>query len=164
MDTEDLSVFPALPKDFKTEIAGVTVGKLLNVYVNLVYIVKAMDELKDENNKVSWFDIVKKICDGINLSLGNVNKIAPSIDEENNNRVYLLDETALPNRDEIIKSLSPGTSVEPTLFEVYGYKKDNSSFVLDLGIKTEITNELASMLTIGAQAQGQAVGEDATAF
>jgi len=164
MDTEDLSVFPALPKDFKIEIAGVTVGKLMNVYINLVYIVKAMDELKDENNKVSWFDIVKKLCDGVNSSLGNVNKIAPAIDEENNNRVYLLDETALPNRDEIIKSLSPGTSVEPTLFEIYGYKKDNSSFVLDLGIKTEITNELASMLTIGAQAQGQAVGEDATAF
>ena len=164
MDTEDLSVFPALPKDFKTEIAGVTVGKLMNVYINLVYIVKAMDELKDDQNKVSWFDIVKKLCDGVNSSLGNVNKIAPAIDEENNNRVFLLDETALPNRDKIINTISPNTSTKPTLFQVYGYKENNSSFVLDLGIKTEITNNLASMLTIGAQAQGQAVGEDATAF
>lgn len=160
----DKTIFPNLPKDFKKEIAGVTVGKLMNVYINMTYIVKAMDELKDKDGKVSLYDLLNKICGGINTSLGNINKISPTIDEENNNRVYLLDETSLPKREAILNIIKPTASIELTRFEIFGYKQNFSSFITSLGIKTEITNDLATMITVGAQASGGAVGEDATAF
>lgn len=164
MTGKDALIFPDLPKKFKQEIAGIIVGKLMNVYFNMTYILKAMDEIKDEDGKVSLYDLLNKLCQGINSSLGNVNKLSVTIDEENNNRVYFVDETSLPKRDEIIKALNPGASTDLTRFEVYGYKPNQSSFVNSLSIKTEITNELATMITIGAQAGGSAVGEDATAF
>ena len=161
---KDANIFPGLPVDFKTEIAGTTVGKLMNVFLNMGYLAQSMNEIKDKEGKVSLFDFLSKICDGINTCLGNLNKIEPVIDEEDNNRIYFADQTTLPNRDEIIKSDKIGGSTETAKFEVYGYSPNNSSFILDLGIKTEISNDFSTMTTIGAQSNGQAVGEDATAL
>jgi hypothetical protein len=165
IENPPLTIFKDLPKDFKEEVKGVLVGKLMNVYINMTFIVKAMDELKNPDNKdaVSLYDLLKKICDGINSSLGNLNKIEPVIDEEEN-RLYLLDETPLPNKSEIIQTKKPGTRVDLTRFEVFGYKPDYSTFITELSIKTEVTNNLANMVTVGAQANGTAVGEDATAL
>lgn len=165
MENPPITVFGDLPKDFKEEVNSVVVGKLMNIYMNMTYIVKAMDSLKNPDNKdaVSLFDLLKNICDGINSSLGNLNKIEPVIDEDEN-RLYLLDETPLPNKSEILKTKKPEARIELTRFEVFGYKPNYASFITELGIKTEITNNLASMISIGAQANGQAVGEDATAF
>ena len=165
MESPPITVFGDLPKDFKEEVSGVLVGKLMNVYLNMTYIVKTMDSLRNPDNKdaVSLFDLLKSLCDGINSSLGNLNKIEPVIDEEEN-RLYLLDETPLPNKSEILTTKKPGARTQLTRFEVFGYKPEYSNFITELGIKTEITNNLSSMISIGAQANGQAVGEDATAF
>jgi hypothetical protein len=165
IENPPLTVFTDLPKDFKEEIKGTLIGKLMNVYMNMSWIVKSMDSIKDPDNKdaVSLYDLLKKISEGINSSLGNLNKIEPVVDEEEN-RIYFLDETPLPDKTTIIQTVNPNARVELTRFEVFGYKDDYSNFITELGIKTEITNNLANMITIGAQANGQAVGEDATAF
>ena len=165
MENPPITVFNDLPKDFKEEVNGVVVGKLMNVYINMTYIVKAMESLKDPDNKdaVSLYDLLKNICEGINSSLGNLNKIEPVIDEDEN-RLYLLDETPLPNKSAILKTKKPEARTELTRFEVFGYRDEYSNFITELGIKTEISNNLANMITVGAQANGQAVGEDATAF
>jgi hypothetical protein len=158
---QDFNIFKDLPKDFKTEIGGNTVGKLMNVYVSMPYIVKIMDEVSDQG-KVSYFGLVSKICEGINTALGNLNNITVSIDEADNNRVYLIDETQLPNKDVILQKQSK--PIELTKFQIYGYKTGNASFILDFGIKTEISKDLSTTMAVGAQANAQAVGEDATAF
>ena len=165
LENSPITVFEGLPKDFKEEVAGVLVGKLMNVYINTTYIVKAMESLKDPDNKdkVSLFDLLNYICEGINSSLGNLNTLSPVVDEEEN-RLYLLDETPLPNKTEIIKAKITDPNTDLTVFEIFGYKPNNSSFITELGIKTEISNNLATMITVGAQANGEAVGEDATAF
>ena len=154
-------VFDGLPKDFKTELEGVTLGKLMNVYLNFKFIIESIDSNKDDKGNTDLFSLLKALCDGINSSLGNLNSIEPSIDEDTN-VITFIDETAIPNRDAILAS--KGKEVVPTIFEMYGYKENSSPFVTEMGIKTEITNQLATMLTIGAQANGVAVGEDATAF
>jgi len=164
MSGKDAKIFADLPKKFKEKIGDVTVGKLMNVYLNMTYIVKAMDELKDKDGKVPLYDLLNKICGGINSSLGNVNKISPTIDEENRNKLYFLDETTIPDVSKIIENKNPGASIELTRFEIFGYKPEFSSFITSLGIKTEVTNDLATTISIGAQASGEAVGEDATAL
>lgn len=162
--TDTYDIFSELPYTFFKEVSGNLVGQLMNVYFNVSFIIKVMDELKDEEGNVSLYDLLNKLCSTINECLGNLNKISVVIDEEDNNRIYFLDETQLPNREEIIEKLNPESKGELAVFEIYGYKPDNASFVRNLSIKTEISNELASMITIGAQANGNAASTDATAF
>ena len=74
----------------------------------------------------------------------------------------MIDETALPEKDQLLENF--GYSTKNAIFEIFGYTPNNSTFVNNLSIKTEITNDIATMITVGAQASGGAVGEDATAF
>jgi len=159
---QDFAIFSGLPKDFKEEIDGSVVGKLMNVYLSLRHITKVMDETKGEDGSISLFDMVQKLCEGISTALGNTNQLSLSIDEADNNRVYIIDETQLPNREAILKK--QGKSTKLTEFSIFGFKAGNSSFILDFGIKTEVSKNLSTNISIGAQADGQGVGEDATAF
>lgn len=133
-------------------------GRLMNVYVNLSHILKESNGLKDADNKVAFYDLIKKICEGIQSSLGAVNKLEPTVDADEG-RFYILDEVPIPSRQEA-QAKTP-----PVVMRVYGVNVGGEgSFVRDFGIKTEITNALASTITIGAQANGSIKGEDATAF
>ena len=164
---QDFDIFKELPKDFKIDAFGdnsLILGKLMNVYVNMTFILRMMDESKGEDGKSVYNDLIEKILSGLNSSLGNINKLTTTIDESDNNRVYIIDETQIPNIDKVIKKFAPEASTEKNVFEVYGFKTGSASFVTNFGIKTEITKELSTMMTVGAQANGQAVGEDATAF
>ena len=164
MSEGNYSIFPSITKDFKLDIEGTTVGKLMNVYINMAFIDKKITETKDENKNISLFSLLEAICGGINSSLGGINKISPVIDEEDNNRIYFLDETPLPNRNAIIKKTKPEASIELTSFQIYGYQQNNSSFITNFGLKTEITNELATTVTVGAQANGAVKGQDSTSL
>lgn len=132
-------------------------GRLMNVYVNLSYILKEANGIKDASNKAVFYDLIKKVCGGIQSSLGGINKIEPTTDEVG--RFYIIDEVPIPSRQaELAKKPN-------VVMKIYGVNPgDQGTFVRDFGIKTEITNALASTITIGAQANGSIKGEDATAF
>lgn len=158
------NIFSELPYNFQEEVGGALVGKLMNIYLNVKNLIEVIDQLRDENGSVSLYELLNNICEIVNESLGNVNKLSVVIDEEDNNRIYFLDEVPLPNKDTIIKQFYPEASTELAVFEIYGYQENNASFVQNLSIKSEITNDLATMITIGAQANGSASNIDATAF
>lgn len=150
-------IFPDIPDEgvFQDPIYK-DAGRLMNVYVNMAYVLKEVNGLKDSNNKVSFFDVIKRICEGIQSSLGGQNKLEPTVDAEEG-RFYIVEEVVIPSRQ-------PKPSTEG-IVKLYGLNpKQEGSFVRDFGIKTEITNALASTITIGAQANGYVKGEDATAF
>jgi hypothetical protein len=140
---------------------GVLVGNLNNVYVNMAFILSKLVDLKDEDGKVTLIDLLKSILEGINTSLGSINKLDVMIDETNNT-VRFYDETPIPGIEKITNS----ENRESPKFDLYGYSNNKTSagFIKDFSLKTEITNGLAAMVTIGATANGQVVGEDATAF
>jgi len=163
-NTDTYNIFSELPYNFQEVVGGALVGKLMNIYLNVKNLIEVIDQLRDENGSVSLYELLNNICEIVNESLGHVNKLSVAIDEENNNKVYFLDEVPLPNKDTIIKQLFPEASTELAIFEIYGYQENNASFVQNLSIKSEITNDLASMITIGAQANGSASNIDATAF
>lgn len=164
-ESDTYHVFNSLPFGFKANIENTMVGALMNVYFSVPWILKSMDEIRDEKGDVLLYDFLNKLCEGINSSLGNVNKLSVAIDDEDNNRVYFLDEVKLPNRDNIITKIIPELDIKPTIFQIWGYKPNDSGFIRSMGIKTEITNELATMISISAQASTEDVkGIDATAF
>ena len=162
-------IFPEI-KNFKTEVAGGFIyGNIMNTYLNFDRIEELFDGV-DENNQVSIFEILKSIATDINESLGNVNNIEPVIDKETNT-VTFIDQTSIPGLKEITKTLEGYKRFdieEPTL-EIFGYnqtKVDNptSNFVRSAGITTEISKEYATIITIGATANGAIPGAESTAF
>jgi hypothetical protein len=156
----------------------VTVGILMNVYINFQYILTKLDELKEpDTGKVPIISFLDALCNAINESLGQKNKIQPVIDETTNTVVFI-DETPMPNQKAIISYLKANgysnkldnTTGEVASFDIYGYRGgfdkelSTSGFIKDFSLSTTISPDLATIITVGATANGKVVGEDATAF
>ena len=151
-------VYPDIPDEGKFQDPKISDGgRLMNVYVNLAYILRTYWDSVDTKNKVVFYDIIQKVLQGIETSLGGRNTLAPRVTETL--VCYIQDEHPIPSKQ---KEQMENPS---TVLKLYGVNPgDQGAFVRDFGIKTAITNQLASTITIGAQANGQVKGEDATAF
>ena len=144
-------------------------GLLMNIYINFDFILETIETSTDqETGDLSIFTFLKNICDGINNSLGDYNKIEPVLDED---RLYFIDQTPLPEAEKLrglIRNYGKAFDLyapQPTYFNPYGIGPKGGSlgtFVKKFSIKTELTNDFATIVTVGAQANGNVVGEDAT--
>jgi hypothetical protein len=131
---------------------------IMNIYLNFNFIIESLNSNTDERGDISVFEFLKAICDGLNKSLGGINNLEPIINEENNT-LEIIDTTPIPG-------INTGTQ-EYTL-QLYGYEKTSngyiSNFVRKVDLKTAITPEYATMITVGATAGGYVKGTEATAF
>ena len=129
----------------------------LNVYLNFKFIIESLNSASDERGDVNLFSFISNICDGLNKALGGINNLEPVIDEENNT-LYVID-SSLTNQGK--------TSSEYSL-KILGYKKQSnfyeSNFIRGFDLKTAITPEYATMVTVGATAGGYVKGTEGTAF
>ena len=130
----------------------------LNIYLNFNFITECLK--KDDRGDVNLFEFISSICTGLNKALGGINNLEPIIDE-NTNTLKIIDTTPIPGR-------SGGTPPTPYLLQLYGYDKTNngyiSNFIRKVDLKTAITPEFATMITVGATAGGYVKGTEATAF
>jgi murein DD-endopeptidase MepM/ murein hydrolase activator NlpD len=137
-------------------------GKLMNVFLNLEWLVETLKSNVDDEGNISLFRFLQGICQGINSSLGHINSLDVVVDEETN-RIKFVDDKPIPG---ILESLNLRNS--PTKFQVYAFSPNgdnlSGSFIRDFSIRTEITNKLATTLAIGAQALNAVVTENATAL
>lgn len=154
---------PDIFEDLKNYVGvieeNVVVGQLMHVYLNYDFISQCLLTSRNDE-KISIFTFLKKLCDGINTALGGVNQIEVIIDE-GKNIIKFIDQTPIPGLAETKKR------TDIVDLEVFGYNNVNqtSNFVKGINFNTKITPELASMITIGATAKGSNVkNEDATAF
>jgi hypothetical protein len=159
--------------EFKFQPKGATTnnyGKLMNVYFNMIYILNSLTNLKDDEGKVSLIDFLTIFSSGFNNATGNFNKLSPTVDEDTN-EIRFIDEVPLPDRNEILKAQDK--SVEEAFFTLFGYfpyttpnntEAAKAGMVRDISLTTTITPNLASMITIGAQANGYITGQDSTAL
>tara|TARA_R110001592_G_scaffold66052_3_gene202731 strand:+ start:5493 stop:9008 length:3516 start_codon:yes stop_codon:yes gene_type:complete len=138
-------------------------GKIMNIYLNMNYVLELLFKTDKEGN-ILFMEFLRNICDGINRSLGSVNRLEPKISPDNN-ILKIYDQTPMPGKSALPPEIFPTSSVDST-FELYGINKINSSsnFVHNVGLTTEVTPEYASMITVGATADGYVVGEESTAF
>jgi len=161
--------------NFKYSIDNVSdYGYLMNVYLSYEFIKTKLDELRlTPGSKVLLIDFFQAIGKTISDSLGGINNIVPIIDEETNT-IKFIDQNLLYKKDSVInefnKTFKTQTSTTPGKCEIYGYNPSGSNssgsagFVKDMTMKTELTPQFASMITIGAAARSKVVGEDATAL
>lgn len=124
----------------------------MNIYLNGKFIVDTISNNIDENGDISLFSFLSTICTELNKALGGVNNLEPVIDEDEN-KIYIIDgsysETEKPSGYQL---------------ELYGYNGKQSNFVKDVSIKTELTNDFATMATVGSTAGGYVKGVENTMF
>jgi len=138
------------------------VANAMNIYLNFEFIAETLTSNLDEKGNISVYNFIKSLCDGINIALGGVNNLEPIIDEDDNT-LNILDST--PNTHK--NTQSPDYTLK-----LYGYSQQNyrngpgdaSTFVRKVDLKTAITPEYATMVTVGATAGGYVKGIEATAF
>ena len=134
----------------------------LNIYLNFNFILECLKS--DEKGNVSVYELISNICTGLNKALGGINNLEPIIDEETNT-LQIIDTTPIPGHS--AKSYDKKED-EPYALQIYGYDQlgNNyiSNFVRKVDLKTAITPEYATMITVGATAGGYVKGTEATAF
>ena len=149
-------VFPQLKPWFRP---GTNTAYALNVYLNFNFIAESMTSNSDDRGNISAYDFIKSICDGINKAMAGVNNLEPIIDEDTNT-LRIFESSPIPK-----EPIDPGYKLQ-----LYGYgngvtsPKDSSTFVRKVDLKTAITPEYATMITVGATANGYVKGTEATAF
>jgi predicted chitinase len=154
-------VFPSLSPFREADIEGnknQNAAYPMNIYLNFNFIIECLKT--DERGDVSIFDFLKSICDGLNKALGGINNLEPVIDEDTNT-LKIIDTTPIPG-------YSNPLSTKKYTLQLYGYNKKgsvySSNFIRKVDLKTAITPEFATMITIGATAGGYVKGVEATAF
>jgi hypothetical protein len=130
----------------------------LNIYLNFNFVQECLTA--DDKGNVSVYELLSKICTGLNKALGGINNLEPIIDETDNT-LRIIDTTPIPGYSAVTEG--PGYKLQ-----IYGYDKiaNNyiSNFVRKVDLKTAITPEFATMITVGATAGGYIKGVEATAF
>lgn len=175
----DGNEYSFIPDDQKAEpfesplFSSSDYGQIMNIYVNMKWILLKLDELKDKNaNKVALIDFLNNIFSSINSALGGVSALETTIDE-NTNTVIIRDKNPIPNIDSKVipilnSKLNRNIPNKYVLFDLYGYKENgansHASFIKDFNFTTEISPQLSTMLTVGATANSTVVGENSTAF
>ena len=139
------------------------VGKLMNIMVNIDNTASILDKNLDANGKVNLNKFLTSLFNEINDVLGNVNKLEPVFNTEENT-LTIIDANNVPNAD---KTFPDEEKKKATMgvFNVYGIgSKDipNGSFVTNVDFQVQLPPNMAAMATISAQANGNIVGENAT--
>jgi predicted chitinase len=130
----------------------------LNIYLNFNFILECLKS--DNKGDVNLYEFISSICTGLNKALGGINNLEPVINEQTNT-LQILDTTPIPGYSNQIPTNNYA-------LQIYGYDKIGqnyiSNFVRSVDLKTAITPEFATMVTIGATAGGYVKGTEATAF
>ena len=130
-----------------------------NIYLHFNFIIDSLTSSTDERGEINLYSFISSLCTGINRALGSVNNLEPII-EEDTNTIKILDTTPIPS--------AARNATKSYSIQLYGYDKTNSSyestFVRKVDLKTAITPEYATMITVGATADGYVKGTEATAF
>lgn len=163
-------------EEFDTEFNGTIAGNIMNIYFEKEYLYSTIDNLRDKTTgKIPLYQFIKELLSTANSCLGGVNNLDLRIKDDQTLEIY--DQNPLYGTKAFEVGEDDYTS--PAILQVYGVGHSTKgrmgdpftsisykagSFVTNFGIKTEITNALATTIAIGAQANNEVVGEDATAF
>lgn len=135
------------------------VGNMMHIHINANLISTVLNDNTDENGNLSLYDFFSRILEEVQKAMGSINKFEV-IYNEDTNEIRFMDNTQIPGIFDLIEEKEP----LPVRLNTHLLKPNEGSFVLDVGIKSELTKETAAMITIGAQSNGNVVGENATAF
>jgi hypothetical protein len=129
--------------------SNVVYGQLMNIYMNIDFLQKELDNNIDDEGNLSVFQYLEGICKGINRCTGGTTNLEVAVKDDN--VIYLLEQNPIKGFDK----LKPVKDTAP--IEILGYNsKGESNFVKDFSFNTKITPKLMNMISAGAAAEGDA--------
>ena len=153
-------------------------GNIMNIFIDFVFIIKTINDLKNDKGDLSLIDFLKGILSGLNTGMGGVNDFDVFIDETINS-IKIIDKNPLNHVDEVIPLLNTNFATEikkfnggkllndpatSGIFELYGYNGGSAGFISDFNLTSELSPAFSMMITAGAAARGTVVGENDTAL
>ena len=179
-------VFPQLNAWAKEDLEGIanenkeyTVADVMNVYLNFDFIGQCMQSNTDEKGNTAIYGFINSICTGLNKALGGINNLEPIIDETTNT-LSIVDTSpkyiSTPNNVFSVErndsyqlqlyGYTPNLILAPNIATYYPTQAPHyeSTFARKVNLKTAITPEYATMITVGAAAGGYVKGVEATSF
>ena len=142
--------------------AGGFKGRTMHMLVHMEYIASVLTKyLNVETGEIALYDFLDNLIKGIQNALGNVNNFEIVYDEENNIH-RIIDNTSIPGVVNTSKGIvefnanilqAPNNNIN---------EKIGGSFIKNVNFKTKLSNNFATMTTIGAQKNGNAVGANST--
>ena len=133
--------------------------RLANIMVNVKYIESTLTALlpTEDEGDVSLISYLKSLNTGIIESLGNINKWDCRLSQSGLKIQFIED---IPQRFSV-----PPTKTEFTRFNVFGVKPGvEGSFIRNINLSADLSNDFATMISIGAQSNSNQVSGNATAF
>jgi hypothetical protein len=131
------------------------VGNINHIYLNAGFVAEQMTKQADAaDSAVSIRKLLQAICDEIGKALGSINDFQVIIDDDEN----II--TIVDYNQKRIKGLADIGGSEVTTIKAQGL----GSFVTGISAQSSITPELATMISIGAQANGNKPGVEAVSF
>lgn len=133
-------------------------GKVSQILINTNFIASALESSpQSEGGEINLLEFLKTINRGIMESLGGINNFEFKIDDEVQSKITFYE--SIPQRRE------DAESEEYARLNVYGVKPGvGGSFVRNVNLKAELSNNFAAMISIGSQANSNQVGGNATSF
>ena len=157
-------LYTSLLKDtgFRTAGDGKSyIGNLMHMYVNMNYISATLEKYYNvSTGEISLYDFLDNLMKGIQNALGNINNFEITYDEDNNS-YKIIDNTFIPGLNKHKQSYFANGI---TRFNTNILQNNNGSFVENVNFKTKLSNNFATMTTIGAQKNGNVVGSNSTAL
>ena len=135
------------------------VGNLFNIHININYVSDLIVQYTDSNNELPLLKLLEGLMNGVQKSLGGINKFTVSYDHDTN-KIKIYDD--IPLDPKITKT----TERQPAQFNVLGFTRGNleGTFVTNVSLTTKISNQLATMISVGAQSRNPSDIVNATGF
>ena len=138
-------------------------GKIYNIYLNYDMIFKLLKNNVDKKGNLTFYKFLQGICDEVNSAFANAIDIEPIIKEDKT--ITFLDQKPVMGLSKKLSSFGIEQS-ETAEIEVYGFNKSTleGTFLKNISFNTKISSKISNQLSIGATANGVAVGEDSTGY
>jgi hypothetical protein len=129
------------------------IGRMINIYINVGFIIKTFESSINEKDEVILIDFLRNILTGVNNSLGGLN---------NFRIIHNIETNLFEIRSEVNLNIKPPT--DPSTINTFGVVKGEGSFVREIDFHSELTDKFATMISVGAQADGNISQTNSTAF
>lgn len=128
------------------------VGRLAYVYLHTSYLSSKYKDATSKNGEVLTLDFLKNVLSDINSNLNGLNNFK-IIHNKETNRFQILSETPLND-----------TPTHLTTINTFGVTKNQGSFVRGIDLDSELSDNFATLTSVGAQSGGTTSNVNSTSF
>jgi hypothetical protein len=132
----------AVGKDFRSP-SSIYLGRLYHLHVNMDFINEILEKYITVKGRLNLFNLIYEITQGIQRSLGNINTLVVSYDEDTN-RLSIYDNSRL---------VSSNTTSNVTPINIGGIVENSqASFIRSAELQSEVPSSIQQLAAIGATA------------